>query len=90
MVGACGTYGRENRLGALRVLVGKPLCIGSLGRSKRRWENNIKMFLQTVEGGVEWIDLAEDRDKWWTVVSAVMQCVSTAGPRPGIGPRHQL
>ena len=44
MGGACGTYGREDRLGALRVLVGKPSCIGSLGRSKRRWENNIKMF----------------------------------------------
>jgi hypothetical protein len=48
---ACGTYGREDRLGTLRVLVGKLLCIGSLGRSKRRWDNNIKMFLQAVERG---------------------------------------
>ena len=39
MGGACGTYGREGRLGSLRVSVGKRLCIGSLGRSKRRWEN---------------------------------------------------
>jgi hypothetical protein len=46
MGGACGMYGREDRLGAFMVLVGKPLCIGSLGRSKRRWANNIKMFLK--------------------------------------------
>jgi len=48
MGGACGTYGREDILGALMVLVGNHLCIGSLGKSKRRWENNVKMFLEAV------------------------------------------
>ena len=44
-----------------------------LGRPRRRWEDNIKMDLQE-EGwvGMEWIDLAEDRDRWWTLVNALM------------------
>jgi hypothetical protein len=44
-----------------------------LGRPRRRWEDNIKMDLQQVGwGGMDWIDMARDRDRWWAVVSAVM------------------
>jgi len=44
-----------------------------LGRPKYRWEDNIKMDLQEVGcGGMDWIELAQDRDKWWAVVNAVM------------------
>ena len=56
-----------------RVLVGKPEVTRPLGRPRRRWEDNIKMDLQEVEcGGVDWIELAQDRDRWRTLVSAVM------------------
>jgi hypothetical protein len=40
---------------------------------RRRWENNIKMDLQEVGcGGMDWIELAQDRDRWWALVNAVM------------------
>ena len=46
---------------------------GPLGRPRRRWEDNIKMDLQEVEcGGIDWIDLAQDRDGWRALVNAVM------------------
>ena len=61
------------RRGVYRVLVGKPEGTRRLGRPSRRWEDNIKMDLQEVGcGGMDWIELAEDRDRWWTVVNAVM------------------
>jgi len=42
-----------------------------LGRHRRRWEDNIKMDLQEMEcGGMDWIDLAEGRDRWWAVLNA--------------------
>ena len=45
----------------------------SLGRLRRRWEDNIKLDLQEVGcGGMDWIDLAQDRDRWLAVVNAVM------------------
>ena len=46
------------------VIVGKPEGRRPLGKPRRRWEDNIKMYLQEVEwgGGVDWIDLAQDRD----------------------------
>jgi hypothetical protein len=59
--------------GAYRVLVGRPGGRRPLGRPRRRWEDNIKMDLQEVGwGGMDWIDMAQDRDRWRAVVSAVM------------------
>jgi hypothetical protein len=43
-----------------------------LGRPRSRWEDNIKMDLQDVGWGMDWIDLAQDRDMWRAVVNAVM------------------
>ena len=59
--------------GVYRVLVGKPEGKRPLGRSRRRWVDNIRMDLQKVECGyMDWIGLAQDRDRWRTVVSAEM------------------
>jgi len=56
-----------------RVLVGKPEGKRPLGRSRRRWEDNIKIDLQEVGcGGMGWIELAQDRDRWRALVNAVM------------------
>jgi hypothetical protein len=56
-----------------KVLVGKPEGKRPLGRPKRRWEDGIRMDLREIGlGGVHWIRLAQDRDRWWAVVSAVM------------------
>ena len=56
-----------------RVLVGKPEGKRPLGRPRRRWEDNIKMDLQEVEGGCgDWMELAQDRDSWRALVSTVM------------------
>jgi hypothetical protein len=53
--------------------VGKPECKRPLGRPRHRWENNSKVDLQEVRcPGVDWIDLAEDRDGWRALVNAVM------------------
>jgi hypothetical protein len=55
-----------------RVLVGKPEKKRPLGRPRRRWEDNIKMDLQEVGGGRrDWIELAQDRDRWRALVGAV-------------------
>jgi len=59
--------------GVYRVLVGKPEGRRPQGRPRRRWVYNIKMDLQEVGCGyMDWIGLAQDRDRWRTVVSAVM------------------
>jgi len=56
-----------------RVLVGKPEGRRPLGRSRRRWEDNIRMHLREVGCGcVDWVELAQDRDRWRALVSAVM------------------
>ena len=68
---ACGTYGAGERV--YRVLVGKPEGRRPLGRPKRRWVDNIRTDLQEVECRyMDWIWLAQDRDRWRTLVSAVM------------------
>jgi hypothetical protein len=56
-----------------RVLVGKPKGRRPLGRARRRWEDGIRMDLREIGwGSVDWIQLAQDRDRWRAVVSAVM------------------
>ena len=63
------------RRGVYRVLVGKPEGKRRLGRPKRRWEDNIKMDLQEVEfggGDMDWIDVAENRQRRRARVNAVM------------------
>jgi hypothetical protein len=56
-----------------KVLVGKPEGKRPLGRRRRRWENGVRMDLREIGlGGVDWIRLAQDRDRWRAVVSAVM------------------
>ena len=59
--------------GVCRVLVGKPEGRRPLGRPRRRWAGNIRMALQEVECVcMDWIGLAQDRDRWRTLVRAVM------------------
>ena len=70
MGGACGAYGVR---GVHRVLVGKPQGERPMGRPERRWEDIIKMDLQEVGGGCgDWMELVRDRERWRTLVSAVM------------------
>jgi len=61
------------RRGAYRVFVGKPEGKRPLGRPRHRWEDNIKMDLQKWDAGMDWIELAQDRDRWRALVNAVMK-----------------
>jgi hypothetical protein len=58
--------------GAYRILVGRPEGRQPLGRPRRRWEDNIKMDLQEVGWGMDWIVLAQDRDRWRALVNSVI------------------
>jgi hypothetical protein len=61
------------RRGAYRALMGKPEGRRPLERPRCRWEDNIKMGLREVGwGGMDWISLAQDRDRWRSLVNAVM------------------
>jgi hypothetical protein len=61
------------RRGIYRGLVGKPEGNRPLGRPRSRWEDNIKADLQEVGcEGKDWIELAQDRDRWRALVNAVM------------------
>ena len=69
--GHVGCMGEER--GVYRILVGKPEGRRPLGRPRRRWVDNIRMDLQEVGCGyMDWIGLAQDMDRWRTLVSAVM------------------
>jgi hypothetical protein len=54
------------------VLVGKPEGKRPLGRPRRRWEDNIKRDLHEVGGDWDWMERAQDRDRWRTLVNTVM------------------
>jgi hypothetical protein len=65
------THGEKNN--AYRILAGKPEGKRPLGKSRRRWEDNIKKKSIEIErSAMDWIDLAQDRDRWMTPVSTVM------------------
>jgi hypothetical protein len=69
MGGACSAYGR----GVHRVLMEKPERKRPLGRLRLRWEDNIEMDLQEVGcGSMDWIELAQDKDRWRTLVNALI------------------
>jgi len=68
--GACGTFGGEES--CVQGSVGKPEGKRPHGRLRRRWEDNIIRIFRKWDGGVNWIDLAQDRDRWWALVNAVM------------------
>jgi hypothetical protein len=71
MDGACSTNGEKRN--AYRLLVGKPEARRSLGRPRRRWVDNIRMDLVNVGwGGVDWIGLVQDRDRWRALVNSVL------------------
>jgi hypothetical protein len=62
-----------DRRGVYRVLVGKPRGKRQLGRPRHKWENNVKMDLHEVGcWGAVWMKLAQDRDRWRELVTAVM------------------
>ena len=58
--------------GVHRVLVGKLEGNRPLGRPRRRWEDNIKVDLQEMGGGGDWLELAQDKDRWRALVYTVM------------------
>jgi hypothetical protein len=65
----------EEERGVYRALMGKPEGKRPLGRPRRRWEDNIKMNIQEVEGGGgDWVELAQDRDRWGSLVCTVKNC----------------
>jgi hypothetical protein len=61
MGGACSMYGEKR--GACRILVRRPQGRRPLGRLRRRWEGNIKMDCQEMGWGMDWIELAQDRER---------------------------
>ena len=71
MSGACGTYGGGER--CAQGSGGEKFGKETTGETRSRWEDNIKMDLQEVGGGCgDWMELAQDRDRWRALVSTVM------------------
>jgi len=61
------------RRGIYKILLGKPEGKRTLGRTRRRWEDNINTDIQEVGcGGMDWIDLVQDKDRWLALVNVVM------------------
>jgi hypothetical protein len=68
---ACSTNGEKRN--AYSILVAKPEGKTPLGRPRRRWTDNIKMYLRELGwDGMDWINLAQDRDQWRALVNTVM------------------
>jgi hypothetical protein len=68
---ACSTNGAKRT--GYRIFVGIPEGKRQLGRPRRRWVDNIKMDLREIKwDGMDWIDLAQDRDQWRALVNTVM------------------
>jgi hypothetical protein len=68
---ACSAYGLEESL--IQGFGGETRGNEPIGRRRRRWKNNIEMDIQEVGcGGMDWIELAQDRDRWRALVNAVM------------------
>jgi hypothetical protein len=73
MGGARSAYAGREGIGIYGVFVGKPEGKRLLGRHRRKWEDNIKMDLQEVEcGSMDWIEVAQDKDRWRALVNAVL------------------
>ena len=71
MGGACSAYGGEER--RIQGFGGETKGMRRLGKPRRGWEDNIKVDLQEVGcEGMDWIELAQDRDRWRALVNAVM------------------
>jgi hypothetical protein len=71
MGGALSADGEGER--RIQSFSGKPEGKKTLGRHRRRWVDNIKMDLQEVGcGSMDWIELAQNRDRWWALVTEVM------------------
>jgi hypothetical protein len=67
----CGTHGRGQE--CVQGLMGKPEGKRPIGRPRRRWEDGIRMDLSEIGwGSVDWIQLAQDRDRWRALVNTVM------------------
>jgi hypothetical protein len=67
----CSTYGEKRN--ARRSLVKKSEVKRKLGRPRYKWEDNIKMYLREIGwSGMDWIDLAQDRDQWSALVDIAM------------------
>jgi hypothetical protein len=70
MDGACSMYGRGEKY---NILVGKPEGKRPLGRSRHRWEDNIRLYHREIgQEGVDWLHPTLDRDWWWVLVNTVM------------------
>jgi hypothetical protein len=70
--GTCGTHGRGEEC-VQGFLMGKPEEKRPLGGPRRRWEDGIRIDLGEIGwGSVDWIQLAQDRDRWWAFVNTVI------------------
>jgi len=71
MGGACSMYGGEER--RIQYVWEKPEGKRPLGKTRHRWEDNVQLGLQEVGcGGMDWIEVAQDRDRWRALVNTVM------------------